>query len=286
MAVIRKNNRLFEIFFADKDRSEFTRLPYRKANVAVGYVICITPRSGSTFLTHLLRENRFYGFPNEWFNFDAIGEVISENGIVNFDQYLTYIWKNYSSETGIFGVELSYPQFASLHEIAPLENVIGENFKWFYLVRENIVAQAISLYIAEFTGYFHSCMEKSGDITPVYNTEKIMNNINMLVNQEAAFERLFKARKVTPVRISYESMMMDKCATIALFRNALGVGSDAEIVDSEVIKKISGDLNVEFEEKFRREEGVFLEDVLRNRMTVMSILKTVWSYYKEWRLGD
>jgi len=129
-------------------------------------------------------------------------------------------------------------------------------------------------------------MEKSGDITPAYNAKNIMNNINMLVTQEDAFERLFKARKVTPVRISYESMMMDKCATVALFSDALGVGADAEIVDSEVIKKISGDLNVEFEEKFRREEGVFLEDVLRNRMTVMSILKTVWSYYKEWRLGD
>ena len=269
--VISNHNGLYEIFFRGKDRSEFARPAYRKANVSIGYVICIMPRSGSTFLTHLLRENRFYGYPDEWFNEDGIPAVISGKGIVNFDQYLDYLWKNYSSETGVFGVELSYPQLTCLREIIPLENVVGEDFKWFYLVRENIVAQAISLYIAKTTGHYHSYMEKSGDIAPEYDAEEIMNITGILLMQETAFERYFSARRITPVRISYESMMRDKCATVELFRNVLGAGPETEIIDSGVIKKISGDLNEKFEEKFRREEGVFIENILRKRASVMSM---------------
>jgi len=273
--VISHNNRLFDIFFEGKDRAEFARFPYRKGNVALGYVICVTPRSGSTFLTHLLKENNSYGNPDEWLNYDSIGAIISEEGIVNFDQYLNFLWENYSSEAGVFGVELSYPHFAFLHEMAPLENVLGENIRWFYLVRENIVAQAISLYVANVTGYFHSYMERTDDIKLTYNAQEIIKNINMLVDQEAAFERLFTARGICPVRLSYESMMLDTHSTVALFRNVLSVGQGKEIVKSDTIKKIGGEINAEFEEKFRREEGGFLEDIIKRRMPVVTMSRTV-----------
>lgn len=273
--MISKNNRLFDIFFEGESRKEFAKLPYKTGDVGLGYVICITPRSGSTFLMYLLINNSFFGVPNEWFNLDPITKITKEKGIVGLENYLTFLWKNYSSEAGVFGMELSYPQYNSLDEIAPIENILGENIRWFYLVRENIVAQAISLYLANATGYFHSYMNIPDGIEPSYDAQEIKKWIDMIIEHETAFERLFAARHNYPVRLSYESMMKDIRSTVALFQNVLGVGQGSEIVESCALKKIGGEANVVFENKFRVEEAVFLKAALERRMPVSSMIKTV-----------
>lgn len=220
--MISDNNYLFDAFFPGEDRAVFTGLPYRPGDVGLGYVICILPRCGSTFLAYLLKENRYYGMPHEWFNKETFDDIIKEGLAGSLDEYLSFLWKTYSSETGIFGMQVSYPQLTFLQEVAPIENVLGENIRWFYLVRENIVAQAVSLYIAKQSGYFHSFMEKPAGMDVAYDPQPIKDDIDMLIDQEAAFETLFSARSNCPVRLSYESMLKDTRSTVALFRNVLG----------------------------------------------------------------
>ena len=244
--------------------------PAGKTPVSLGYLICITPRSGSTFLTHLLRDNRYYGYPNEWFNFESISKIITKNNLYRFNDYIEFLWREYSSQEGIFGVQLSYPQYSYLDEIIPLEGILGNDFKWFILSRKNIVLQAISLFIAIRTGVFHRyCFDGDLDTRNLmeidYDEKQITKHIVDIVRHEQSFERLFVERGVLPVRYYYEDMVENKVGTIQQFSRSLGVNAEVVVNDTHAVKRLSNKINYEFEERYRACNGNYLEELFLSR---------------------
>ena len=264
------NNKLAEHFadLVDQD-GVIERRAIGQPGTSRGYLLCILPRSGSTFLTHLLKDNVHYGYPNEWFNYDSIKSELDPYKISEFARYLDHIWKAYSSSEGLFGLQLSYPQFNYLREIIPLEGVLGQGFRWFYLARENIVLQAISLYIAHQTNVYHRYIfdKESEDIPDViYNEDEIRKLIDYIVILEGEFERLFQARGIEPIRLTYEGMMENKKKTMMLFRNILGVGHEVIVDDTAAVKKLNNEINKEFEERFCISNKQYLEEILQKRI--------------------
>jgi len=194
---------------------------------------------------------------------------LAENNISGFPEYLTHLWKTHSSDEGVFGLQLSYPQYNFLQEIIPLEGVLGCEFRWFYLLRRNIVLQAVSLYIAHQTGIYHRYIhdaESSGVPDVVYNEGELRRLIETIFNQERAFERLFRSRGVEPVRLAYEEIIKKKEKTLMLFRNVLGISHEVIADDTASVKKLNYGINREFEERFCEGNKQYLGEILQKRI--------------------
>jgi len=152
--------------------------------------------------------------------------------------------------------------------MTPLEGVLGSGFDWFYLTRGNIVAQAISLYLAHETGIYHRYkgdVEHPGAEAVAYDEVEITRLIGMVVDQENAFERLFRARGVEPVRLRYEDMINDKESVIRLFGRVLGIGEDLQATDTDSVLAMAGETNIEFESRYRSTRSAFIKEVLSRR---------------------
>ena len=242
-----------------------------KPKIKNGYIICITPRTGSTYLTHLLKSNVEFGYPNEWMNPRGIEKGLEKNNLSSFNQYINMLWDNHSSKDGVFGIEAPYYHLKILMQIIPLDLLLGKNHHWFHLMRENIVSQSISLYLAQQSGIYHSTdLEREGNTKqeipkPVYDGKAIKFGVAKILKWECQYEKLFKDNDVNPVRISYEKIIKDPSATVELFKKTLGINKTIEFNNCNKIKKIGTNLNAEFEERFRTEYANYLSEVLNKR---------------------
>ncbi|BFL83411.1 hypothetical protein LFREDSHE_18610 [Shewanella baltica] len=139
------------------------------------YIICATPRSGSTLLCDLLTDTQVAGCPDSFFRREDFLEWASyfDVSVTNwgneqeFDQsYLTAVLQEGTGGTSIFGMRLMWEslgelskRLASFHPGLPNDNarfqaVFGSP-RYVHLIRENKVAQAVSRLKAEQSGLWH-----------------------------------------------------------------------------------------------------------------------------------
>lgn len=230
----------------------------------LSYVILFMPRSGSTFLTHTLRHAGILGDPDEWFNYDrdAVARLAAvEDGVDSLYSYISWVRRTATSPNGVFGLEISVPQLQYLTALVPLDHVVGSHARWFLLRRRNLVAQAISLYIANSTGRFHSYQDAPAD--PVYDAEEIETAAAQIVQWEHAAVEFFQARALWPVALFYDDIF-DEAKTVALFRNVLQ--PDGEHTSGvNPIMKVGTSLNASWEARFRSERAQRLAELTAQR---------------------
>ena len=122
------------------------------------YCILFTARSGSTYLSEELYRTKTLGRPEEPFNLDIIEDALKLEKFT-LDAYINGVLRpeNLSLSTKkIFGFKINWPQLQELTGVLKLEDIFANDITWFKLTRKNIVAQAISLYIADQSNIFHS----------------------------------------------------------------------------------------------------------------------------------
>lgn len=238
------------------------------------YAILFTARSGSTFLTHELRQARVLSVPEEWFNWSNIGEMAARQPMTPKRYILKTVLEN-ASANGVFGVELTWHQLASLAEIVPIEKLFLHKIKWFCLRRRNLLAQAVSHYIASESGIYHS-YQLQGSSTERravdYDVKKIKRHVLDLLAQEVAASDWMMSRNISPVNIYYEDLACNMREAVLLFANVIGAALPAAYLDGSnenPIKKIATGLNIELEERFRSEEGDFIDSVRKKRPPVL-----------------
>lgn len=174
------------------------------------YFVFFTPRSGSSWLTELLATNGGYGNPSEWFSPDVIPEVAEKLKVDNIYDYIAVAKRRLAdADTGVFGLELTYFQFEMIRELIDLSlHFSWDSIRVFYLSRQDIVAQAVSLYKAVTSRVFHSTDIMDGKIPSVeYNVEEISYWLEHIVQQEIGLEALFSRLGIVPIRLNYEQMM-------------------------------------------------------------------------------
>src|SRR5437763_2154176 len=115
-------------------------------------ILCFTNRCGSTLLASLLSLYGVFGKPNkqnnfEYFNSDAVIDYSRTNSIASMSDYIRSIMKTFTTASGFFSTKLSLDQLVWMTKRCYLRrHFINPIF--IYVVRRNVVAQAISLSIA------------------------------------------------------------------------------------------------------------------------------------------
>ena len=214
-----------------------------------GYIICGTPRSGSTLLCGLLASTKAAGDPDSFYRRQDIAwwaeqwrlPAADPAGTPAFEAaYLAAAIEAGKGGTPIFGLRLMHENLAELQAIlgrifpglpsdtARFERAFGRVL-YIHLSRENIVAQAISRVKAEQTGLWHVApdgteIERVAPPQPLrYDFEWIRREVVGLKAHDAAWNAWFAAHAITPLRVVYEQLSGDPAGTLARICDALGV---------------------------------------------------------------
>jgi LPS sulfotransferase NodH len=223
--------------------SQFALMPQPSQD----FVIFMTPRSGSTWLSQLLIHHGGFGEPEEWFNPDNIAIDVAQTKAASLDRHLRQIRAlKMDQRTGVFGVEISYYHLELIERLTSFFDVFDpRRTRFFYLTRRDTVAQSVSLYMATKTNIWNSLQGDTDDVDVPYNETEVAGWLQHLLQQEAGFERMFDVMKLRPVLLVYEDII--KAGTekaCRFFCEQLGV--EFRGVPPETIRKIATEKNEEF----------------------------------------
>jgi LPS sulfotransferase NodH len=211
------------------------------------YILCATPRSGSTLLCEMLAATGLAGRPNSFFRTQDIPYWAAAWGVppsldpesADFDRaYLAAMLREGAAGTGVFGLRL-------MHESLPeasrrLDRALGhprdvaQQFEaafgptlFIHLSRRDKLAQAVSRVRAEQSGVWHQAndgavLESTGPSQPFrYDPARIATLLADLERDDRAWTDFFAARRIAPLRLVYEEVSQDPRAALAAILSAL-----------------------------------------------------------------
>lgn len=242
------------------------------------YVIFIIARSGSTWLMEMARNSNILGTPQEWFNegwIHSAEEALGCRpplliGTADVDEYIRRIVADYRSETGVMGLQLSPYQTNCLCSMLDRPKDICSLVQPFYLRRQDVVAQAISLYRSVKSGVFHSYqmndLFQSRLDTLKFDPEAIANWCEHLVAGEVYFEATFKKMRLSPARLTYEEIVASPGEVLTWMNKTINPASNIRVeASSNNLKKLGTSTSDEWCHRFRTERADYLAELESRR---------------------
>jgi len=236
-----------------------------KSAAAVNYVIFFTPRSGSTWLTDMLRSLGTVGNPDEWLNERYLTLELQQLGKVDHATLLRWLVSSHSTANSVFGIEVDFFRLDYADSRFRFMDFFPPETRYFYLTRYNFVAQAISLYRAVESGRFHA-VDGASDRSVQYDAGKIRDWVLHVLQQEYGFEVYFRDKRVEPVRYSYEGLCGSPFSVVSdIHWRVLGKAPPSAPASASPYVKLSDSESQAWERQFRDDNHDFIEHWERNR---------------------
>ena len=239
----------------------------------LGYMLCASPRSGSTLLCDLLTQTGIAGRPQSFFKPDAIPGLAREWGLAGGMQvwdtsYVDAVREHGTAGTGCFGMRIMWSDMAAFlgrlrllypgddSDVDRVRNVLGVE-RFVHLSRGDRLAEAVSLVLARQTGLWHrhadgSERERSAPAArPHYDHDEIDAALSLLDAEAVGWSAWFDASEVVPLAISYEELAANAGTALASVIEHIG-GRVATPIETRTAKLATA-LNAEWSARFRRE---------------------------------
>lgn len=259
------------------------QLQKRIANIplpSTSYVIYFTPRSGSSRLTEILSQTKQLGTATEVFNPNFVPNISQAVQARNLNEYIENTRRWLSRQNGVFGFEITDHQ---LRAVFPDTQLFFDHFGTapsFWLIREDIVAQAISLAKMVTTSVAHTVMANAEEIAESdkkfsYDPKVIKQWLKHILVAEENSEDNFRAQGIQPRRLSYEQITpMSAQETVDLFARELGFDSITMPEVDLKHRRLSTGKNQIFADRFRNDEAAFLKRIKARRAPWLAQLKS------------
>lgn len=225
----------------------------------LNYMVCATPRCGSSYLCELLKGTGRLGRPSEFFGkAKAIDKFKARHGVNSSDQRVIAeaVSKIRRGKNGVFGVKCHFKQFDSVLRSFNWADVFPGT-KFILLEREDILMQAISLSKAKQTGAWSSNRELS--VKPSYSFASIYDSLLYCSREKSAWEAVFKVLGLRPYRVLYEDLVARPIATVEAVASFIGV--DVAVGDDVFAavkhQKQRDDESIEWADRFKSELKAF-----------------------------
>lgn len=243
-----------------------------------GYILCGTPRTGSTLLCDMLTATGVAGEPDSFFMRDIDPVWAGTWGLpdpggagpAHDASYLAAVIRAGTGNTGIFGLRLMRENLEDMTSLldrlhpglpddsARIEAAFGRVL-FLHLRREDKLAQAVSLIKAEQTGLWHIApngreLERlAPPAEPVYDRARIARKLAELEVLDAAWEPWFAREGISPLRIGYEALSADPAGTVRRICAALGVAEPDPATLRPGVARLSDAVSAEWIARFRAE---------------------------------
>lgn len=244
------------------------------------FAIFFTPRCGSTHLAKLIAGTKAMGDPGEAFNPLHVQASARAMGSRDLTHYIAQLVR-VRNVNGFFGVKLSYAHLIQVFrsERRFLDLVAPEKLIW--VIRRDIVAQAVSAYGMKQSGIAHSPHSAPEEIAEAqsglrYDGRRIRWELRGLLWNETRTEAMLERRGLRALHLSYEGIVQGGPeATLRRVAGHLGIEGKVTINDTELHRKIGGKRNVEFAARFRAENPGFLRRVEARRAPMLERFEEV-----------
>tara|TARA_B100000678_G_scaffold289194_1_gene299216 strand:+ start:581 stop:1435 length:855 start_codon:yes stop_codon:yes gene_type:complete len=199
------------------------------------YMLATVPRSGSTFLSHLLWETGCLGAPLEYLNFEPTGPYGAVHGSPEAQIELwNRVVRHRTSPNGIFGMKAFPLQMEQLGQSNPA--LLGHAMRFFLsggpasrvvqLRRRDTTAHAISLARASLSGIWRQEQEEGGRAEPGYSATMVERAGRELAAQEDAWAQMYREMAISPLVLWYEDVMDAPDEAVGAVADYLGVAID------------------------------------------------------------
>ena len=195
----------------------------------VSYVLCGTPRTGSTLLCGLLSSTGVLGHPESYFRgpdearwAEQFGLPTADGRALDFRAFATRAREAGSTPNGVFGVRIMWgsldrPLHGLAHssgssDLAVLERALGP-LAFVHLRRDGLLEQAVSWCRAEQTGSWQHGDVASG--SPQLDLDRLLGIRNTILAHNAAWQAWFQAQAIEPLVVTYEEVVGDPGAAVA-----------------------------------------------------------------------
>ncbi|MEL6124789.1 MAG: Stf0 family sulfotransferase [Pseudomonadota bacterium] len=251
---------------------KLTLYPARRA-----CAIHFTPRSGSSWLTDIIGQTGRLGRALEAFNPNFLPNMVRAANASSRDQYIRMILRKhkrgdvYSFEITGHHLRRSFPRQADF------QRYFGA-YPSVWLIREDIVAQAISLAKMVTVKVAHAPQTsadaiRAGDARFAYDGAQIRHWVKHIQACEQISERLFAEYGHTPLRLSYERITGRTPEEVTgILARHIGLESLPPTPFETAHRKIATRLNADYADRFRARNGRFVDQVDRARARTLDAL--------------
>lgn len=247
----------------------------QKPPATKSYVILFTPRSGSSFLTDITKATGRLSQPGECFNPSFVPTMAESMRVGNLEQFID-ILKRRRNTHGVFGCQLTFFHLRKTFGMPEDFMTYFRDADFFWLLREDIVLQAVSLSKKGQTRIGHQTMASAEDRAKaeegfVYDRDDLKKWVNHLIRAERLTENMIEAFDLNPLRLSYE--IITRMPPVDLVNVIARHISEPPIELGEIQSghgKIGTDKNAAFAEKFREDEAELIAEIEAERAEWLS----------------
>jgi LPS sulfotransferase NodH len=242
------------------------------------YIICATPRTGSTLLCRLLKSagagdpDSFFGrrFIAEWAEHWSLPPAESMTARDFATAYLDAAIKAGRGGTDVFGLRLMRENVVDLDDFVELVHpglpagrarfarAFGP-LLYIHLSRADKVAQAVSLVKAEQTGLWHIAPDGTElerlapPQEPTYDFERLHREVSELQAFDAEWNAWFAEQGIARHRIAYEDLSADPAGELLRLCAALGITAPDVADVKPAVAKLADATSREWAERYRRD---------------------------------
>lgn len=236
----------FKVMSQENDLPKPTALRLR-------YVICASPRTGSTLLGEGLGACQHAGKPDEYFNplySHAWAKRMGRNAI-DMGEYLSWLYRHRSGTGGIFGAKLHADQFTAFVQQNHAQAMLFLNTfdAAIFIHRNNKIAQALSYARAMFTDQWSEHLSGNGSDWS-YDTSRISEGLRAVLEDDARWQAYRAGYHGRVLNISYEQLSFDYTATMQKVVSFLNIELPDNYLWTPKLRKQSTEESKYEEQKF------------------------------------
>lgn len=185
-----------------------------------GYIICGTPRTGSTFLCHLLASTGVLGHPESYFRepdeatwarrFDL---RVEGQRVHDYHLFARAVRDSATTPNGVFGARIMWGSIPRIRQgldpeddqsdLAALQDAFGP-LRFVHLQRRDTVGQAVSWARAEQTGYWQQ--GDSVHTNPKPDVAQMVQIVRTIKAHNAAWRSWFDRHGIEPYELDYAEL--------------------------------------------------------------------------------
>jgi trehalose 2-sulfotransferase len=243
------------------------------------YVICTSPRSGSTLLCKMLAATGVAGNPASYFYDPSVEEWRADMGVEMpesatereiLDAVFRAVKERGRNGTGLFGLRQQAHGLAFLCEkmavLYPQGATDSDRFKqafgktlFVHLTRPDKIDQAVSYLKAKQTGLWHSAPDGSElertapHCEPTYNGEALRECVKTMIAYDHDWNNWFLHEGIEPLHISYDDLADDPVKTLRHILGRLGLDQIAADGITPGVRKLADETSREWVARFQVE---------------------------------
>lgn len=239
------------------------------------YLICATPRTGSTLLCGLMASTKVAGQPESYFRqpdeqlwADRWDIFRTTGGDFEYSEFIRAALVAGRSENGVFAARIMWGTldylFERLGTVYPahtgsdldLLNLAFGLTGFIHLQRDDVLAQAVSWHRAEQTHIWHQTdrvESKQPKQEPCYDFDQITKLMQVIGDHNLAWRAWFASAGIQPHRVRYEELDADPVGVSGEILDFLGLKIPPGRQITTHNRRLADELNAEWIDRYREE---------------------------------